>query len=78
MWRAKSPSDVAVESGKGKEKIDADSLILGTKTFTIQQPIVHNNPTETILATTPKHSANDHEASASQEKPRDPKYTHPK
>jgi hypothetical protein len=35
VWRAKPPS-AAVESGKGKEKIDADSLILGTETFTTQ------------------------------------------
>ena len=35
VWHAKSPS-AAVESGKGKEKVDADSLILGTETFAIQ------------------------------------------
>ena len=34
VWRAKSPS-AAVESGKGKEKVDAGSLILGTETFTL-------------------------------------------
>ena len=34
-WRVKSPSVVAVESGKGKEKMDVDSLILGTETFAI-------------------------------------------
>ena len=34
-WHVKSPSVAAVESGKGKEKIDFDSLILGTETFTI-------------------------------------------
>ena len=42
-WRVKSPSVAAVESGKGKEKMDADSLILGTKTFAIQQPIVQQS-----------------------------------
>ena len=35
VWHAKSPS-AAVESGKGEENINADSLILGTETFTIQ------------------------------------------
>ena len=77
-WRVKSPSVAAVESGKGKEKMDVDSLILGTETFSIQQPIVHSNPTGPILAIAPKHSANDHEASTSQVKTRDPKYTQPK
>ena len=77
-WRVKSPSVASVESGKGKEKMDVDSLILGTKTFAIQQPIVHRNPTKPILAIAPKHSANDHEASTSRVKTRDPKYTQPK
>ena len=58
--------------------MDVDSLILGTETFPIQQPIVHNHSTEPILAIAPKHSANDHEASTSQVKTRDPKYTQPK
>ena len=35
-WCVKSPSVAAVESGKGKEKMDVDSLILGTETFPIQ------------------------------------------
>ena len=65
-WRVKSPSVAAVESGKGKEKMDVDSLILGTETFPIQQPTVHNHSTEPILAIAPKHSVNDHEASTSQ------------
>jgi len=77
-WRVKLPSVAAVESGKGKEKMDADSLILGTETFTIHQPITHSNPTEQILAIAAKHSANDHEASTSQVKTRNPKYTPPK
>ena len=78
VWCAKSPSAAAVGSGKVKEKINADSLILGAKTFTIPQPTVHSNPTEPILAIAPKHLANDHEASTSQAKPQDPKYTQPK
>jgi len=77
VWRAKSPT-AAVESGKGKEKVDADSLILGTETFAIQQPTVRNNPTEPILAIATKHSANDHEASTSKAKFKDPKYMQPK
>ena len=77
-WPVKSPSVAAVESGKGKEKMDADSLILGIETFAIQQSIVHSNPTEPILAIAPKHSANDHEVSTNQIKMRDPKYTQPK
>jgi hypothetical protein len=63
VWRAKSSSAAAVKSRKGKETINADSLTLGTETFTIQQPTVHSNPTEPILVIAPKHSANDHEAS---------------
>jgi len=77
VWCAKSPS-AAVESGKGKEKVNADSLILGTETFTMQQPIVHSNPAEPILAIVPKHSANDHEVSTSKAKFKDPKYMQPK
>ena len=77
-WRVKSPSVAAVESGKSKEKTDADSLILGTKTLAIQRPIVHSKPAEPILSISPKHSSNDHEASASRVKTRDPKYTQPK
>src|SRR3954471_10346816 len=53
-WHVKSPSVAAVESGKGKDKMDADSLILGTETFAIQQPIVHSKPTEPILSIAPK------------------------
>ena len=77
-WRVKLPSVAAVELGKGKENINADSLILSTETFTTQQPTVHSNPTEPILVIAPKHSANDHEASTSQVKPIDPKYTQPR
>ena len=77
-WRVKSPSAVTIESSKGKEKTDGDSLILGTETFTIQQPIMHVNLTELILAIAPKHSANDLEGNTSQVKMRDPKYTQPK
>ena len=47
------------KSRKGKEKMDVDSLILGTETFPIQQPTLHNHSTEPILAIVPKHSAND-------------------
>ena len=74
-WRVKSPSVAAVESGKGKEKMDADSLILGTETFAIQQPIVHSNLIEPILAIAPKYLDNDLEGNTSQVKMRDPKYT---
>ena len=77
-WRVKTPSAATVESSKGKEKINAESLILGTETFTVHQSIMHSNPTEPILAIAPKHSDNDHEASTKQVKTSDPKYTQPK
>ena len=51
---------------------------MGNETFAIQQPTVRNNPTEPILAIVPKHSANDHEASTSKGKFKDPKYMQPK
>lgn len=36
MWRTKSPSNVTAESGKVKQNINADSIIIGTQVLNVQ------------------------------------------
>lgn len=80
-WHIKSLGTIAAESGKAKQKINADSIIIGTQILDIQQPIVNGNlvnPAEPMFAIAPKSLDNDNEASTSQAKLRGPKYTWPK
>jgi hypothetical protein len=54
---------------------------VGTQALKLKEPVDIDKPTSSdkaILTIQPRSSANDHEASTSKAKPRDPKYTQPK
>src|SRR5664279_5550452 len=55
-----------------------DSLIIGTQVLKLKESAVEPAKDRLILTIAPKVTSNDHEASSSQAKPRDPKYTQPR
>ena len=82
VWRAKSPSAEISEPSKQREKnTSAETILIGTKELTIKEPIIVDNLADSnkdVAAVQQGPMANDHEASTSKAKSRDPKYTHPK
>ena len=82
MWRAKSPSAEISEPSKQKEKnANGETIMIGTKELIIKEPIIVDNPADSnkdVAAVQQGPMANDHEASTSKAKSRDPKYTQPK
>ena len=82
MWRPKSPSAGNSEPGKRQEpNANAGSIVIGAHELKLKEPVIGDKPAasnESILVIQPRSSANDHEASTSKAKPRDPKYTRPK
>jgi hypothetical protein len=80
-WRPKSPCAEISESSKQQENsINVISIIIGTQEK-LKEPVVVDVPANSkkiILTIPPRSSTNDHEASPSKAKPRDPKYTQPK
>ncbi|KAK1668451.1 hypothetical protein QYE76_056610 [Lolium multiflorum] len=81
-WRPKSPCAEISESSKQQENsTNVNSVIIGTQELKLKEPVVVDEPANSkkvILNIPPRSSANDHEASTSKAKPRDPKYTQPK
>jgi hypothetical protein len=81
-WRSKSPCAEISESSKQQENsTNVSSVIIGTQELKLKEPVVVDEPANSkkvILNIPPRSSANDHEASTSKAKPRDPKYTQPK
>ncbi|KAK1668214.1 hypothetical protein QYE76_056373 [Lolium multiflorum] len=81
-WRPKSPCAEISESSKQQENsTNVSSVIIGTQELKLKEPVVVDEPANSkkvILTIPPRSSANDHEASTSKAKPRDPKYTQPK
>ena len=89
VWRAKSPSAEIPKPAKQKEEsASAKIVVIGTEELKLKEPsndnsAVLNNgivaiPSSDVLAVPQGPMANDHEASTSKAKPRDPKYTQPK
>ena len=82
MWRAKSPSAEIPEPRKQKENnASGETIMIGTKELIIKEPIIVDNPADSnkyVVVVQQGPMANDHEASTSKAKSRDPKYTQPK
>ena len=82
MWRAKSPSAIIPDSAKPKEYgLGVKTVMVGTEVLKLEEPIVSVDPvisSDNMLAIPPGPMANDHEASTSNVKPRDSKYTQPR
>ena len=60
---------------------NAGAIVVGAHELKLKEPVVDDTPASSsgpLLVIQPKPSANNHEASTSQAKPRDPKYTQPK
>ena len=81
-WRPKSPCAEISMSGKQQEdNSNAIVIVVGAHELKLKEPVVDDKQANSggpVLIIQPKSSANDHEASTSRAKPRDPKYTQPK
>ena len=79
VWRAKSPRAEISQPSKQKEKnTSAETIMIGTKELTIKKSVIVDNPVDSnkdVAAVQQGPMANDHEASTSKAKWRDPKYT---
>ena len=76
--RPTSPCAEISESSKQREKRpNVSSIIVGTRELKLKEPVVDESASsdKAILTIQPRSSANDHKASTSKAKPRDPKYT---
>ena len=78
MWRVKPPGIKAGKPESMSGKSFGGSLTIGTQVLKIREPVVEPAQSRPMLAIGPNGAVNDHEASSSQAKPRDPKYTQPK
>lgn len=78
--RAKSPSAMTFKSGEQEQNINVGDIVIGTQVLNVHLLVVINNlvnPKGPILTIAPRPAAKYHEASMSNVKPSDLKYTQP-
>ena len=78
MWRVKPQGAKAGEPKNMTSRTSGGSLTIGSQMLKIKELVVEPAKGRPILVIGPDGAANDHEASSSQVKLRDPKYTQPR
>ena len=78
MWHVKPQGVKAVEPENMTSWTFGGLLAIGSQILKMKEPVIEPTRGRPTLAIRPKGAANDHEASSSQVKPRDPKYTQPR